>query len=57
MIVDGISAAQLYPTTHGTTVPGAAIAGQWDAAANCTSDSGFYNCGLCDEDKTPVSIN
>ena len=47
--------AQLYPTTNGATVPGAIICGQWDAAANCTSNSGFFNCGMCDENGNKVS--
>ena len=47
--------AQLYPTTNGTTVPGGIICGQWDAAANCTSNSGFFNCGMCDIDGNKVA--
>ena len=47
--------AQLYPETNGTTVPGAIICGQWDAVANCTSNSGFFNCGMCDVDGNPVA--
>lgn len=46
--------AQLYPLTNGTTVPGAIICGQWDSTANCTSNSGFFNCGMCDIDGNEV---
>ena len=46
--------AQLYPTAHGGTVPGAIICGQWDIAGACTSNSGFFNCGMCDADGNPV---
>ena len=47
--------AKLYPETNGTNVPGGIICGQWDAAANCTSNSGFINCGMCDANGNPVA--
>lgn len=47
--------AKLYPTSKGTNVPAAIICGHWDSEANCTTNSGFINCYMCDSEGNIVT--
>lgn len=54
-VLGSSTTAKLYPTSNGTNVPGGIICGHWDTVANCTSNTGFVNCGMCDSEGAAVT--